>query len=73
MKKVTWKTIEDEFRLWSFHQYYSGPYAGVVDKEIRFANALISSSAPIRDRRKVVDWWLKRNGNRNRNIDEVTP
>ena len=53
-------TIEDDFRLWSFHVYYNKSFADELDLTVRFAKALMASVQPIRDRSLVEEWGRNR-------------
>ncbi|HRX85786.1 MAG TPA: hypothetical protein P5572_12275 [Phycisphaerae bacterium] len=55
-----WPEIVARFRVWSFHVYYEKLYASEIDNTLRFCKALIASSQPIRDREKVIDWYVQR-------------
>ena len=57
MPDPSWREIEADFRLWSFHVFYRKTYAGEPDSEMRFAKALVASCQPIRDRQRVYDWY----------------
>lgn len=56
-KLPDWKQVVADFRLWSFHVYYSKSYATEQDLTLRFAKALCASVAPIADEKRVWQWW----------------
>jgi hypothetical protein len=49
--------IVAEFRLYSFHVYYDKMFAAERNTTLRFAKALVASTAPIRDTKLVMQWW----------------
>ena len=60
MADDSWEAIEAKFRLWSFRIYYDRTFVREHDLSIRFVRALLASTAPIRDRQLVLDWYAKR-------------
>ena len=53
--------------MWSFRVYYRKTFAREPDLIVRFLKALLASTAPIRDRRLVYEWWqLRRQRSRRR-------
>lgn len=70
-RKRSWRYIEAEFRVWSFHVYYHRTFKNEHDHELRFAKALLASCKPIRDRKPVIEWWRTReNGNADIDFEE---
>jgi hypothetical protein len=53
-----WREIEDKFRYYAFSIYYHKTYRDELDLTLRFANALVSSCAPILDKQGALDWYL---------------
>lgn len=69
MNSLEWSRIEADFRLWSFYEYYRGPYGNMKDSGMRFALALVASVAPIKDPHAVIQWHRLRK--RNRTAEEL--
>jgi hypothetical protein len=40
---------EDAFRLWAFHVYYDKAFAHEQNLTVRFANAIVASSRPVKN------------------------
>jgi hypothetical protein len=56
--KLTFRRIEDKFRVWCFHTYYDRAFADVNDCTLRFALAIVASSRYVSE--KAIMHWLAR-------------
>lgn len=49
------KSVENEFRLWSFHLYYDMSFVTIPDLTVRFCKALLASAQPV-SKQKIIQW-----------------
>jgi len=56
-RRVSWKRMESELRVWAFHIYFERTFRDEKDSLLRFAKALEASSRPVQNRRLVREWY----------------